>query len=238
MAKSSNKATEVEKIAAEEELSAVDNANSENAAVDEKEELLKTVEELRKKTESLEKQLEESKAAASSEKDSDLSRENVHFLFMAEVAEDNVLQIGENGRYGRIVGKTGSFYVPKRDLSSVLNEQIRSLLAKRWLIITSGLTDDEREAMEVNYADGEILEKKVFSKIVEMGDKILDIYPGLCEGHRKIVAQRYADAYEKGNHSISRDTVIALNNMSKTEKNPQGDFVSIIKSMNEKDLEA
>ena len=47
--------------------------------------------------------------------------EKVHCLFEAEVADDNIYSIGENGRYGRIIGKTGSFFVPKAELSSVMD---------------------------------------------------------------------------------------------------------------------
>lgn len=37
------------------------------------------------------------------------STEQVHFLWMAPVADDNVVQFGDGGMYGNIVGKTGSF---------------------------------------------------------------------------------------------------------------------------------
>ena len=163
--------------------------------------------------------------------------EMVQFLWQAEVAEDNTVFFGEGGLYGQVTGKTGSFYVPKKDLSRVLTELNRYFLKKRWLIIVSGLTDEEREVLGVDYKDGELLDKQAFAKMVELGDKMLEIYPSLCEGHKKMVAQRYAEAYQNGSPYVTRNIVVQLNELSKTAKNPKGDFVSIIEEMNARDAQ-
>lgn len=158
--------------------------------------------------------------------------EKVHFLWQAEVAEDNTVHFGEGGMYGSIVGKTGSFYVPKSDLSRVLTNMNRKFLQDRWLIIVSGLDEEERETLGVNYKEGELLDRKAFAKMVELGDKMLDIYPALCEGHKKMVAQRYADAYAQGSPYVTRERVVALNNLSKRKGHERGDFIGIIEAMN------
>lgn len=163
--------------------------------------------------------------------------EMVQFLWQAEVSVDNTIAFGEGGIYGQITGKTGSFYVPKRDLSRVLSELNRYFLKKRWLIVVSGLNEEEREALGVNYKEGEILDKKAFAKMVELGDQMLEIYPNLCEGHKKMVAQRYADAYHDGSPYVTRDIVVKLNEMSKTAKNQKGDFIAIIEEMNARDAQ-
>lgn len=163
--------------------------------------------------------------------------EMVQFLWQAEVAEDNTVFFGEGGLYGQVTGKTGSFYVPKKDLSRVLTELNRYFLKKRWLIIVSGLTDEEREVLGVDYKDGELLDKQAFAKMVELGDKMLEIYPNLCEGHKKMVAQRYAEAYQSGSPYVTRGLVVQLNELSKTAKNPKGDFVSIIEEMNAREAQ-
>lgn len=163
--------------------------------------------------------------------------EMVQFLWQAEVAEDNTVFFGEGGLYGQITGKTGSFYVPKKDLSRVLTELNRYFLKKRWLIIVSGLTDEEREVLGVDYKEGELLDKQAFAKMVELGDKMLEIYPNLCEGHKKMVAQRYAEAYQNGSTYVTRGLVVQLNELSKTAKNPKGDFVSIIEEMNAREAQ-
>lgn len=161
--------------------------------------------------------------------------EKVHFLWQAEVAEDNTVHFGEGGMYGSIVGKTGSFYVPKSDLSRVLTNMNRKFLQDRWLIIVSGLDEEERETLGVNYQEGELLDRKAFAKMVELGDKMLDIYPALCEGHKKMVAQRYADAFAQGSPYVTRERVVALNNLSKRKGHERGDFIGIIEAMNAQD---
>ncbi len=162
--------------------------------------------------------------------------EKVQFLFQAEVADDNVYTIGPNGMYGRIVGKTGMFYVPKADLSRVMDGMFRLMLAKRWIIVLDGLTDEEKEAYGVNYRDGEILSKRAFSGLVSMGDEILDVYPKLCAGHREMVAKRFYEAYMAGRSGITRERVVELNRMSKELGSEKGDFAAIIEAMNAHDL--
>lgn len=160
--------------------------------------------------------------------------EIVHFLWQAEVAPDNVVTFGENGAFGRIVGKTGSFGVAKSDLSRVLDITTRSFLDRRWLIILDGLTQEEREALGVDYKEGEILDKKAFTKIFEMGDAILDIYPRLCDSHKEMIAKRYYEAWENKRY-IKRETVVALNKMSIADGIPGGAFKVIIEAMNAAD---
>lgn len=163
------------------------------------------------------------------------SAEQVHFLWMAPVADDNVVQFGDGGMYGNIVGKTGSFYVPKPDLSRILTEMNRRFMAQRWLLVVSGLTDEEREALGVDYKPGEVLDKRAFAKLVELGDELLNIYPALCEGHKVMAAQMYADAYRQGSRYVTRERTVKLNALSKRKGHEKGDFITIIEDMNEKD---
>lgn len=161
--------------------------------------------------------------------------EQVHFLWMAPVADDNVIQFGDGGMYGNIVGKTGSFYVPKPDLSRILTEQNRRFMKERWLIVVSGLNGEEREALGVNYREGELLDKRAFAKMVELGDGLLDIYPTLCEGHKMMAAQMYADAYRQGSRYVTRERTVKLNALSKRKGHEKGDFIAIIEDMNAED---
>ena len=163
--------------------------------------------------------------------------ERVHFLFEAEVADDNVFSVGENGMYGKITGRTGSFYIPKNDLSRVNDGLFRQLLDKRWILAVSGLKDDEREALGLYYKEGEYLDKRAFAKMVDLGEEMLEIYPKLCEGHREMVAKRYYEAYKAGNPHVTRDIVTKLNTLSKESGSVKGDFISIIEMMNEADAQ-
>lgn len=169
--------------------------------------------------------------------------EKVWFLWQAPVADYNVIEFGDHGMYGRITGQTGTFYVPKPDLSRIMTEINRYYIDIRWLVILSGLNEDEREIYGVNYADGEIIDKGAFPKLVELGDEILSIFPKLCPSHKLIVAQRYMEAYMNGSNKVTRDRVVKLNEMSKKDfaNLPDGNvlkrgaFASIIDEMNQKD---
>lgn len=163
--------------------------------------------------------------------------ERVHFLWQAEVSDENVFEVGPNGMYGRIIGKTGSFYVPKSDLSRVMDAMFRLLLQKRWIIAVDGLTDDEREAYGVAYKEGELLDKKGFARMVELGNSILEIYPKLCAGHREMVAKRYHEAYLNRSQYVTREIVVELNKLSKQLGSKDGDFTDIIEAMNASDLQ-
>lgn len=162
--------------------------------------------------------------------------EMVHFLWMGEVANDNVMEFGPNGMYGRIIGRTGEFAVPKNDLSRILDGLNRYFIEKRWLIITSGLNENEREALGVNYSEGELLDRKAFDKMVDLGDELLTIYPQLCEGHKEMVAKRYYEAWQNSNPNVTRERVSALNAICKQNGGKHNSFAEILREMNEMEV--
>lgn len=193
------------------------------------------IEELKKQVAAMQEMLKQAQSTPQVVQVAPQEVEKVHCLFEAEVADDNIFSLGENGRYGRIIGKTGSFFIPKNELSSVMDAQFRSMLENRWIIIVSGLTDEEREAFGVDYKEGEYLDKKAFAKMVDMGEEILEIYPKLCKGHQEMVAKRYYEAYMSGNPKVTREIVVELNKLSKKAGSEKGDFTGIIELMNEAD---
>lgn len=198
------------------------------------------MEALRAQNEALKKQMEEMQAQISA-----LNRptvvqvaaetERVHFLWQAEVAPENVQTFGEGGMYGKIVGKPGSFYVPKPDLSRVMDERNRYFLDKRWLIVVSGLDQEEREALGVDYKEGELLDKNAFARMVELGDELVELYGELCAGHKEMVARRYGEAFAQGSPYVTRDRVLRLSEMSKAAEMEPNPFQRIIEGMNERD---
>lgn len=162
--------------------------------------------------------------------------EKVHFLWQAEVADDNQLTIGgANSGYAPIIGRYGEFIIPKSELSRVMNGQFREWLKRRWIVVVDGMTDEERDIYGVAYKEGELLDKMAFAKMVELEDKILDIYPKLCPAHREMVAKRYFEAYSDKNPHVRRDVVKALNDMSIELGSEYGDFDAILDAMNEAD---
>lgn len=159
------------------------------------------------------------------------SEEKVHFLWQAEVADDNVVLFGDGGMYGRITGKSGSFYVPKSDLSRIMDSLNRHFLEKRWLIIVSGLNEEERETLGVDYKEGEILDKKAFKQMLELGDEIIPIYAELCDGHKEMVAKRYYEAFKAG-RKHPRERIVALKDASGSCEGAAAAFKAIIEEMN------
>lgn len=158
--------------------------------------------------------------------------ERVQFFWEAPVANNNEVDFGPNGLYGRIVGKTGSFSVPKNELSRILTAAVRMYLDRRWLIVVSGLNEEEREALGVNYAKGEILDKKMFRTMVENGEDIVEIFPGLCDEHKEIVAKTFYETWQNSPQMVSREVVMAL---YKSYKNIA--LKKIIEGMNAQELE-
>ena len=73
--------------------------------------------------------------------------------------------------------------------------------------------------------------------MVDLGDELLEIYPKLCDGHKKMVAQRWAEAYEEGNPNVTRERTVKLNEMSKAAGSTRGDFIGIIERMNAQDAQ-
>lgn len=161
--------------------------------------------------------------------------EKVRFLWMAEVADDNVQNFGQGGMYARIEGKRGEFIMPKTELSRILDSMTRSCLDRRWLIVVSGLNEEEREALGVDYKEGELLDKQAFAKLVELEDKILDIYPDLCTGHKEMVAKRYYEAWCQRNPHVRRDVVLRLKQMTQEAGMKENAFADILSEMNEAD---
>jgi len=162
--------------------------------------------------------------------------EKVHFLWQAEVAPDNRLSIGgASSGYAPIIGKYGEFVIPKTELSRVMDGQFREWMRRRWIIVVDGMTDEEREIYGVAYKDGELLDKMAFAKMVELEDKIIDIYPKLCPGHREMVAKRYYEAFIAKNPHVRRDVVTRLNDISIELGSENGDFDAILEAMNEAD---
>lgn len=176
-------------------------------------------------------------AAKPAEKPAAPARERVMLLWMAPVAEDNVQDFGPQGRFGRITGPYGSFYVPKDDFPQILDGMARMFLERRWLIVVSGLDEAERDAFGVNYKPGELLDQQAFRRLAEQGMKLLDIYPALCPGHKKIVAASVYEAWKGGNKAVTRGLVKELNRLCRKTDHEERTFRAILDEMNVAELD-
>ena len=214
------------------ETTATPAENVEEATVDPAMELLKAQNELlQKQMEELQKQLLALQRPQVIQVAADTER--VYFLWQAEVADYNLVTFGPGGMYGSITGKTGTFSVPKNELSRILDNRTRGYLAKRWLIVVDGMSDEEREALGVSYADGEIMDRKVFSRMVELDkDEICEVYEKLCESHKEMVGRRYYEAWQAMNPAVTREKVIALRNITRNQGLDIKAFQTILQEMN------
>ena len=164
--------------------------------------------------------------------------ERVHFLWQAEVADYNLVTFGPGGMYGSITGKSGTFSVPKNELSRILDDKNRRFMAKRWLIVVDGLTDDERESLGVLYREGEILDRKAFQKMVDTPiEEICDVYRKLCLTHKEMVGRRFYEAWQARNPNVTREKVIALRNITRDMGLKIEAFQQILREMNASDEE-
>lgn len=174
--------------------------------------------------------------------------EKVVLRFQAEVADDNEAVFGEGGYFGKITGKRGILTIPKTEFVSRFRDlNVQWMLENRWLIVLSGLTDEEREMYGVAYKPGEVLDDKAFTKMLDMTDEeLLAIYPDLCVQHREMVARRLMTDYFKNGPRPGhyRDFVTALNNISKgdylnlPDKDPRrkGALAPILEDLNSKEI--
>ena len=164
--------------------------------------------------------------------------EKVNLRWQAEVAEENVLNLGPNGVYGSITGKTGYASVPKSEWSKFLDESMKGFIKKRMLIVLSGLTDEEREMNNCMYREGELLDEKAFVKMLDMGEELIAVFPALCHEHKEMIARRFITGFEENHPSAhNRQLVVALNELSKQDPQfpKQGAFYSVIEKLNAKD---
>lgn len=163
----------------------------------------------------------------------------VTLLFECDCAPDCVTLFGEKGKYGKMTGSHGIFKVAKDAFFGEFRDSLaQNLLASRELIVTDGLTDEERETYGVKYADGEFIEPKVWNKLLDMGDKLISAYPALCPAYKDMVVRKLTEAYQSGDSRVYRSFIVRLNEASKTKdgEDIKGAFINIIEAMNKKDM--
>ena len=142
--------------------------------------------------------------------------EKVVMRWMAPVSDENVAVFGENGRYGQVTGKNGTVMVPKSEWSRFYDETMRRFMDRRWLVVLSGMTDDERKLYNCDYRKGEVLDEKGFANIFAMGDELLDVFDDLCTEHQEMVAKSFCEAAQQGKLDDSwRGLVKKLNSKNK-----------------------
>lgn len=143
----------------------------------------------------------------------------VTLRFVAEVNDRNVIPLGADGKYGQIIGKRWMGQIDKMSFKGDFRTPlVQALLKKRNLIVMDGLTEDERRIYGVQYAEGEVIDEKLYDRMTRMSEgDLLPIYMGLCPEWRRMLAVKFADAYDRGELKVTRDTLLALNKISRKD---------------------
>lgn len=157
----------------------------------------------------------------------------VKILYIDSVISNNQIAIG-NGRY--ITGSGRIFAVPLEQFEGeFMSTLVMSLIDERKFIVLDGLTDEQRLQYNCYYAPGEVVKNEgLFDSLLNMPtDKAAEIYEQLCPSHKRLVATRFVDAFEKRDNRITRDKVEALNAISKSV-DADGLFTPIVREINER----
>lgn len=143
----------------------------------------------------------------------------VTLRFVGEVNDRNVIPLGPDGKYGQIIGKRWMGQVDKMSFKGDFRTPlVQALLKKRNMIVMDGLTEDERRIYGVQYAEGEVIDEKLYDRMTRMSEgDLLPIYMGLCPEWRRMLAVKFADAYDRGELKVTRDALLALNRISRKD---------------------
>lgn len=162
--------------------------------------------------------------------------EYVTILFIGAIAEGTTVSMP---KWGQINYAGGMLDIPKKEFLQGIGVQVNNaLLRERQIIVLSGLTDEERRRFGVDYKEGEYLTVTALYELIGYDtEKICDIFAKLCNEHKSIVAKIFIGAYfDKHDNRINRDTVKALNSLSKSV-DKDGLFTPILEDMGARDAE-
>lgn len=132
----------------------------------------------------------------------------VTLLFLGGIAPGTTVTLDGMGRIPR---DGNTLTVTKRDFFQNLGAQTDLLLRKRKLIVTDGLTNEERERYGVLYKDNELLSATVYQKLPDYDtEKLSGVYEKLCPEHRELVRRVLHTGAMDGDWRVSADKLKAI----------------------------
>ena len=156
----------------------------------------------------------------------------IKILYIDSAIPNNEIKIGQ----GRSIFGSGKIFAVQREQfeGEFMTNTIMDLMAKRKLIVLSGLTDEERKLYGCFYHEGEVVTSEgMFDFFFDLStDDAVAKFEALCPEHQQFVATRFIDAYEKHDNRVTRDKVEALNKASKVH-DPDGMFTPIVRDIND-----
>ncbi|MBO5969534.1 MAG: hypothetical protein J6S14_13655 [Clostridia bacterium] len=142
--------------------------------------------------------------------------EMVTVYFFGVVAPGSSVQFGTIG----VIPRAGTpLDISKKDFFKGMNLSVSRLLETRTVVVADGLTDEERKRYGLDYADGEVLTQDEFYNIVNYDtDELVERYKKLCEEHKKVVVDLFADdLFEKNGTKATLEKIKALRKASKKD---------------------
>ena len=146
--------------------------------------------------------------------------EMVTVLYLDEVSQNSTLELPGFGS----MRPQSYIEIPKKDFGNKFMgiPLARKLIERRHLIVTSGLTQDERERWGCDYKDGELLDERTFDKMLDYPTpQLAAIFERLCPEHQRFVARRMITAKERNDSRISIEKTKKINELSK-KNDPNG----------------
>lgn len=155
--------------------------------------------------------------------------ELVSLLYMGACVEGSTVKLWEPN--GVIQGRGGILDIPKSEFLQNMNPSVLKRLKDRRLIVVDGLTDSERDRYGVNYSDGELVSRDIYSKLLDYNEnKIVEIFGKVCYRHKQLIASLFMDAYNANDNRINQSLIQRLQKASKKVE-PKGMFTAILKDM-------
>lgn len=136
--------------------------------------------------------------------------EMVTFVYIGISAQGAPCVFGSLGKFTR----AGTpLEISKKDFFKGVGDMaVSKLLETRVIVCVDGLTDEERERYDLNYADGEVLSVSEFYNIVNYdADKLAARYQKLCPEHKRVVMRLFGqDIFENGGRKTTIEKIKEL----------------------------
>ena len=102
-------------------------------------------------------------------------------------------------------------------------------LERRNIIVGGNIPEELTNSWDIKYQKGELLDKNTLDIIFDLPkDRLVNVFKDLCVYHKKIVARRFLQGYQKRDERVTREKADALKEFDKS-----GSLKGLLKEMAE-----